>query len=334
MTTIKDIANQAGVSIATVSHVINGTRFVSKETSERVAAAMRQLDYQPNIIAKSLKTSRSHIVAFIIPDIANPYFSEVCRGFQDMAAQNDFIVVVFNTDRELAREKQILEVVRQYRVNGVVLNPAHIALDDLLEVSKNGVEVVLLGNQVETERFDMVMVDNVKASLDAVSRLIEMGHRRLALVNGAPGSSSGARRQQGFLDALELHGIPVQKEWLSSGSFTFESGYQQAARLLRMKEPPGAIFAANDMLALGVLSAANDMEVRVPEQLSIMGFDNIPETERSRPRLSTVDQPKYETGQEAGRLLFEALRMREAHVPQRVVLKHRLVMRESTRQVG
>lgn len=331
MTTIKDIAELANVSIATVSHVINKTRFVSQETTNRVLEVMDILDYQPNFIAKSLKTNKSNIVACVIPDITNPFFAEVCRGFQDIAAKNDYVVVVFNTDRELLRERKIMEIIQQYRINGLVINPAEITIDDLADISKNGVKVVLLGNQIETDQYDIVLVDNIKASFDATSYLISLGHERIALINGSLSSSSGSQRSQGFINAMQQNGLEVQEQWVSHGDFSFSSGYQQAIQLLSLEERPTAIFATNDILALGVLSAANDKGIHVPEELSIIGFDNISETERTRPRITTIDQSKYETGRKAGELIFAALASgKKASCGERIILQHTLIVREST----
>lgn len=331
MTTIKEIAKDAGVSVATVSHVINNTRYVTEETTNKVLDAMKRLDYQPNAVARSLRTRKTNIVALVIPDIINPYFSEVCRGFQDVAEKEDYVVVVCNSDRNYDNEKRIINVLRQQQVEGIVLNASKIGKTDLNLLLGKETPLVLLGNFLEESSFNRVMIDNIKAAYDAVSYLISLGCSDIACINGELDSSSGEKRFSGYQKAMRDHDLQINEEFISHGNFTYESGYQQFKEMLKNStKKPEALFATSDTLALGAMFAAAEMNISVPDEISIMGFDDIPEAQRVIPKLTTIHQPKYETGVEAAKLLFRSIQDKDTS--EKIILEHELIVRESTRQ--
>jgi LacI family transcriptional regulator len=330
MPTIKDVAQAASVSTATVSHVINGTRPVSEETQHRVLQAMEDLNYQLNAVARGLRTKKTRLLALVIPDITNPFFTDFARGFQDAADQRDYVVIVCNTDRDLQRELRYLDMLRQQQVDGLALNPAGVTARDLKQLLKAQVSVVLVGSQIDDPNFDVVMVDNVRGGQDAVQHLIDLGHVRIGLVSGPRTTSSGMLRYQGYCQALEANRLSFEEQLVEEGDFTYEGGYACMQRLLALESRPTAVFATSDVMALGAKKAIEDAGLRIPADLSLIGFDDIPELARSRPALTTVAQPRYPMGWETARLLLERVEQSSPPERRKVVMEHRLVVREST----
>jgi DNA-binding LacI/PurR family transcriptional regulator len=332
MTTIKDVAQAAQVSTATVSHVINGTRYVSEEVKRRVLQAMERLNYQPNAIARGLRTKKTHLLALVIPDITNAFFTDLARGFQDAADQKDYVVVVCNTDRALDRELRFLDMLRQQRVDGLVLNPAMVTAEDLKRLLRAQIAVVLIGSQIDDPDFDLVMVDNVRGGSDAVQYLIDLGHRRIGLVSGPMTTSSGSQRCQGYRQALERNSLPYTASLVVEASFTYEGGYEGMQKLLRLDPLPTAVFATSDVMALGVKKAIEDAGLRIPDDLSLIGFDDIPRVSLIHPMLTTIAQPRYQMGWEAAQMLIERVEHGSSLQRRKLVMEHRLVVRESTQE--
>ena len=327
---MKDVAQQAGVSPSTVSHVINDTRFVSQQLRDRVLHAMRELNYQPSAVARSLRTKRTQVVALVIPDITNPYFPEVARGVQDVAEENEYSVILCNTDRVRGRELRFLKALRGQRVDGLILNPSEVTSGDLQDLQDAQIPVVLIGSQIDHPDLDVVMVDNVQGAHDAVSHLIDLGHRRIGLVGGSRAASSGEQRFQGYIRAMADHDIPIDEEIITEGRFTREGGYESMKRLLALQSPPTAVFASSDVMAIGALMAIQEEGLQVPNDVSLVGFDDIAEASTTTPKLTTVSQPKYQTGQVAAQLLFDRVEGASPGERQKIVLSHQLVIRDST----
>jgi LacI family transcriptional regulator len=333
MPTIKDVAQAASVSTATVSHVINGTRPVSEETQRRVLQAMEDLNYQLNAVARGLRTKKTRLLALVIPDITNPFFTDFARGFQDAADQQEYVVIVCNTDRDLHRELRYLDMLRQQQVDGLALNPARVTANDLQKLLIAQVSVVLVGSQIDDPNFDLVMVDNVRGGADAVQHLIDLGHTRIGLVSGPRTTSSGLLRYQGYCQALERNNLSFREELVAEGDFTYEGGYACMERLLSQAVRPTAVFATSDVMALGAKKAIEDAGLRIPADLSLIGFDDIPELARIRPRLTTIAQPRYQMGWETARLLLDRVEQSSPPERRKVVMDHSLVVRESTAAV-
>jgi LacI family transcriptional regulator len=330
MTTIKDVAQAASVSTATVSHVINGTRAVSDATQQRVLKAMDVLNYQPNAVARGLRTKRTRLLALVIPDITNPFFTDFARGFQDGADQHDYVVIVCNTDRDLDRELRYLDMVRQQQVDGLALNPAKVTATDLLRLLRAQVSVVLVGSQIDDPNFDLVMVDNIQGGVDAVQHLIGLGHTQIGLVCGPRTTSSGLLRFQGYCQALERNGLQYLDNLVAEGDFTYEGGNACMHTLLSQANRPTAVFATSDVMALGAKQAIEDAGLRIPADISLIGFDDIPDLARVRPKLTTIAQPRYPMGLETARLLLDRIEQKSPPERRKVIMEHNLVVREST----
>jgi DNA-binding LacI/PurR family transcriptional regulator len=329
-TTMKDVAKIAGVSTATVSHVINGTRNVSDEVRVRVLDAMTQIKYRPNVLARGLRTKKTNTLALIIPDITNPFFTEFTRGFQDTADKKDFIVFLCNTDRQLSRELRFLELMWQQQVGGVALNPSKVRVEDLNHLLQTHIPIVLIGTQIDHPDLDVVMVDGVQGSIDVVQYLYELGHRRIGIVGGLRSTSSGLLRYQGYCQGLNKYDLPINEQLITEGEFTYDGGHKCMNQLLSIPLPPTAVFATSDVMALGAKRAIEENGLNIPDDISIIGFDDIVEVSRVRPKLSTVAQPIYKMGVISAEILFDRLENNGQLPRKKVVLKHEVVVREST----
>lgn len=330
MTTIRDVAKKAGVSVATVSRVMNNEKYVNDELREHVLHIVSELNYRPDGVARGLRTKSTHIISLVIPDICNPYFPEVSRGIQSVADERGYIVVLCNTGQNIQREKDFYEILSRQKVEGIIINPSGSTNRELNLLQQIDIPIVLISSQTNLTNFDMVMVDNELGAETAVEHLIHLGHRRIGLVGGSHSVSSGKQRYYGFLHGMQKNGVPVIDELITEGSFDHEGGYECMNKLLALPQKPTAVFATNDMMAIGAMSAIFEAGFKVPEDISIIGFDDISFSKMTYPKLTTVSQPKFQTGEVAAKLLFERIEKNNKIEPRRVVLQHDLIIRETT----
>lgn len=325
--TIEDVARLAQVSVGTVSHVISKSRYVRPETQERVEKAIARLGFRPNRVARALISQRTSTIGMILPDISNPYFSELLRGAEDVLYEADYAAFFGNSDNDPDKEQLYIRAFRDRMVDGVI---AVIATDaDAAEIRALGEEIpmVIMDRLIPEWAGDSVSGDDHVGMEMAVNHLVQLGHTRIALINGTLSISSTSRRRQGFEDSLRAHGVaPVA---VSEGRFTIESGYAQASAILEGDERPTAIVAGNDLLAIGALSAARDAGLHVPGDLSLTGYDDISYAQISSPGLTTIRQPAREMGAVAARLILERLTSKGSG-GQQLLLQPELIVRRST----
>jgi DNA-binding LacI/PurR family transcriptional regulator len=311
--TMRQIAERADVSIGTVSHVINDTAKVREKLKERVLDAIRSLGYQPSQLARGLRRNQTNIVVMIIPDITNPFFPGVVRGVEDVAYKHSFRLVLCNTDNDPQKESSYLNEMRSYRPAGwLVIPSADSEMAALLKPAAAGSPVVCIDRQAPGWKGDVVLAANEAGAHSATRHLLRMGHRQLAVITGP---LSGAK-------------VAIEPEYIQEAQFNRQSGYQAAIRLLRMLPRPTAIFACNDLMAMGVLHAARELGVRCPEDLSIVGFDDLDFAEFTAPALTSVHQSGYQLGTTAARLLLERIDGSKQS-PQKIVLPSELKIRHS-----
>jgi LacI family transcriptional regulator len=323
--TITDVAHRARVSKTTVSHVLSGKRPVSLRTRARVESAIRDLGYRPDGLARSLRTQQTHMVALVIPDIANPYYPPLARGLED-GMGNGYRTFICSTDGVPAREQVFLQEVADRRVDGIVLDSFAMNAGGIKTVVPPSTPVVRIGTTViDDPGYDTVRSDDEHGAFDAVTHLVRQGHRRIGMIQGPPGA--GRSRNDGYLRALKQAGAPRDPAIVTSTEWTRSGGAAAARRLLQRPHPPSAIFCANDLIALGAVDAAKDLGVQVPAQLALVGFDDIEAAALVSPPLTTVTNPAYETGLLAGRLLRERMTGQYRGVPRTVTLPCRLVHR-------
>lgn len=329
MVTIRDVAQRAGVSPITVSRVINNSGYVSEETRRRVRAAIEELNYVPNILARSLRSKRTHTLALVITDVTNPFWTTVARGVEDKAVENGFSVILCNTDEDPEKEKSYIEVLLKKRVDGVVIAPVSSKGTILHTLAQHGIPFVIIDRQVEGIDADLVIGDSVGGAYELTRHLIELGHRRIAIIAGPEHVSTAEDRLRGYLQALEESGIPVDEALIKRGKFDQEAGYELTKRLLELEEQPTALFAGNNFIAIGALLALQEEGVQVPDDMALVTFDEIPQLSAVYPFLTVAAQPAYEMGAIATELLLERL-AGERKGSREVVLEVELILRRSS----
>jgi DNA-binding LacI/PurR family transcriptional regulator len=327
---MKQIAERAQVSLGTVSHVINRTAPVRERLRERVLEAIRSLGYQPSQLARGLRLNSTNMLGMVIPDITNPFFPGVVRGVEDVAFKGSFRVVLCNTDNDPTKEKAYLDELRSYRPAGLLVIPA--AESDLSAElgppTPNSVPVVCIDRCPADWKGDAVLVANEEGSFRATEHLLKMGHKRLAAIAGPSHLQNALERLNGFRKALAKYGIEIAPEYIQETGFDRDSGYRGGIRLLNMLPRPTAIFASNDLMALGALLAARELGLRCPKDVSIIGFDNLDLGMFTDPALSSVHQSGYQMGATAARLLLERIRGKKGRA-QQIVLPTELKIRNS-----
>ncbi len=330
MVNIRDVARQAGVAPITVSRVINQPESVTPATRERVLRVIAALDYVPNTLAKSLRSRQSHTLALMLSDITNPFWTTVARGVEDAASGRGYHVILCNTDEDPAKETTYLTLLLQRRVDGIIIAPTTNDHRRLAALKRQQTACVLIDRRVDGFKADVVYGDSIEGARRLVEHLIELGHRRIALVNGPAAISSARDREAGYRAALKAHHLPVDEALVVSGDFKQASGYQLARRLLARERPPTAIFAANNFIAVGVLQALHEAGVRLPEDMSLVCFDDVPHASAIDPFLTVAAQPAYEMGVTAARLLIERLAAQRNLRPRAVVMPPEVIVRRSS----
>ncbi|MBZ4646291.1 MAG: LacI family transcriptional regulator [Petroclostridium sp.] len=330
MVTIKDVAQRAGVSPSTVSRALSGKIPVDKETKEKVMEAVRALNYQPNVLAKGLKEGRTNTIGLIIPNIRNPVFPAVARGVEDVARRNGFTVILCNTDEDLRVELDYVDKLQKRWVDGLIFATAQKDSHHILELKEKDFPVVLLVRHME-DKVDAVISNNFKGAYEAVSYLIKTGHKKIAIVNGSLGLTLYRERFEGYKKALQDAGLPVIDEFIIDGVSDNGNGYYSMLGLLEQGSVPDAVFATSDPKAIGIIRAIKDYGLRVPEDVSVIGFDNLEISALLDPPLTTVAQPLYEMGANAANKLIRLINSKRAKKPTVDVMEVELIIRKSTR---
>ena len=331
--TIKDVANLAGVHPSTVSRVINDNSRISEKTKNKVLLIIKKLGYTPNAIARGLKTKRTQTLGMLIPDITNPFFAELARGVEDAANKNNFNVILCNTDDKLKKERTYLEILRGKRVDGLILGTAHIRDKSILELEKKKFPYILVSRNIEGLDKNCVIVDDVAGGIMVTEYLIKLGHRRIAHITGPLKTRSALNRLKGYKLALKKYEIEYRDELVGEGDFRIKGGYQVMKRFLKLAEPPTAIFAANDLLALGAIQVILKKKYHIPEDFCIIGFDDIRLASFVYPPLTTVRQPMLEMGALAVKMLLKIIEEEEFN-QKKEILEPKLIIRESCRKIN
>lgn len=331
--TIRDVAELAGVHPSTVSRVINNDSRISEKTKNKVLLIIKKLGYTPNAIARGLKIKRTYTLGMLIPDITNPFFAEIARGVEDAANANGFNIILCNTDDKLKKERIYLEILKGKRVDGLILGTAHIKDKSIIELEKKKFPYILLSRNIEGLDKNCVIVDDVAGGIMVTEYLIKLGHRRIAHITGPPTVRAANNRLEGYKFALEKHQIEYHEELVKEGDFRIKGGYQVMKRFLKLAEPPTAIFAANDLLALGAMQAIQKEKYHIPEDFCIIGFDDIRLASFVYPPLTTIRQPMLEMGALAVKMLLKIIEEGEFN-QRKIVLKSKLIIRESCRKIN
>ena len=331
MSTIVEVAKRASVSIATVSNVIRGTKRVSPELQERVKAAIRELDYSPNAIARGLKVKQTRMLGMVLPDITNPFFPGIIRGAEDTAFDRDYFLVTANTDEQIGRERRLLAALRSYRADGILLASAPGSdTSHIRRTISSGVSVVFLDRPVAGIDADAVLLDNVRGARECVRHLLQLGHRRIAIITGPLKLQNARERLQGYEEALHESDVPIDPALILEGDYRLESGHRLAKQLTKSRGTASAIFVCNGVMTVGVLNAFEEAGVACPRDISLATFDDLTLDHSSHSHLTAVVQPSYEMGARAATLLIDRIEGRLTGDPIVVRVVPTLVIREST----
>jgi LacI family transcriptional regulator len=327
--TIKDVAQRAGVSTATVSRVLNNVGNVEQDKLERVEAAIGELKYRRNLVARGLRTQRSHILSLLCSDIENPFFTSICRGIEDVASREGFAVLICNTDGDIAKEKEYIEMLAAQSVSGVIISPTSSSSTDIGSLLRQGIAVVAVDRRLKSET-DSVFVDNRLGAYEATKHLIESGARRVACITGPRAAMTAQDRLVGYKDALADMGMRSQPSLIRYADFKDEGGYAATVELMSRETRPDALFVANNRMTTGALLALNDLGVRVPDEVTLVGFDDLAWANLVNPTISSVKQPTYELGREAAGLLLDRINGVADAGRRNLVLKPELMIRGSS----
>ncbi|HYH03383.1 MAG TPA: LacI family DNA-binding transcriptional regulator [Bacillota bacterium] len=330
MINMKKVAEDAGVSVSTVSRVLSGSDCVKEKTRLKVLEAANRLNFQPNILAQGLKLGYTSTIALMVPSIENQIFPVIARGVEDVARKNGFTVILCNTDEDMKVEKEYITKLKTRWIDGFIVASMLPDSDHIRALCAENFPVVLVCRYYD-ESISAVAIDNYHAAYDAVCHLIKSGHKRIAFASGRLELSFYQKRYQGYLDALKDHGLAVEPKLIMHETNGSQSFYYLTQQLL--KEEPGidAVFASSDPKAIVVMRAIQDLGLRIPEDISVMGFDNIGMSNLVEPPLSTVSQPLYEIGALAAKKLIRMIKGNGSTKPVIDFLKTDLIIRKSTR---
>ena len=327
MITIKDIAERAGVSYATVSRALNGRPDVNEETRQRIFDLAREMGYQPNAIARSLVKKKSQIIAVMVPDVSNPFFADITMSVNEAADEAGYTTMICNTGWDPVKEQEKLRIMVEQRVDGIILKPTAFIRPGALEALN--LPVVLFWHAMPDD-LSYIEVDHAYGSRLAVDHLVARGYRRIAYIGGIETSPSNQIRLMTYQKTLQEHALSVDARLISYGPFRQESGYQRIEALLRMPHPPDAVFCGNDIIAMGVLQYMREHKLQVPEDLAIIGFDDISCASLPLVSLSTVSQPRDKLGREALQALLREMDAFPQRTRQRILVEPELKARSTT----
>jgi len=316
------------VSITTVSHVLNGTRFVSAETKARVMEAVEKLSYRPSSLARALVRQETQTIALIVPDNVNPFFAELARGIENVGFAAGYNVILCNSAHDLSKELAYLDMLISKRVDGAIYMTADTHREQLQPLLDNKIPLVTFDR--EYAEIDAILLDNLAGGCAATKYLLELGHRQIACIGGPDTGTRSGDRVRGYQQMLADAGVPAEPELLAIGDWSFQSGLEAAQRFLSLPVPPTAIFACNDMMAIGAMSYLQKAGVKVPDDISVMGFDNITLAGFSAPPLTTIATPILQLGQQLCQMLLDRINGQLPAVAQRIMIGGELLVRDST----
>lgn len=307
--TIKDVAKKAGVSTSTVSRVVGNYGYVSNSTKLKVEKVIEELDYKPNALARSMITKSTKTIGIVVTDITNPFFASVIRSIEDVLWESGYAILLANTDENVERERAVVSAIIERQVDGLILVPSENKLKPHLEIlNKRDIPVVLVDRMVEGLPADVVMVDNENGAYTAVNHLISMGHKKIGMIIDDLNISTNSERLLGYKKALHSAGLPFDASLIKSCKFTSKSAFDLASQMLSQDDRPSGLFCANNFMTLGTLQAIVQAKVKVPEEISIVGFDDIYWFSTGSQQVSTVAQPVKDLGVEAANRLVNRLR--------------------------
>lgn len=326
--TIKDIAKEANVSVATVSRVLNNKPDVGDETRAKILNIIDEMNYNPNSVARGLVMQKTHTIGLIIPDISNPFFPQVARAIEDKAQKLDYSVIFFNTDNHLEREKKAVELFKSKQVDGLIVSLSVGNEKILKNLKKANYPVVQIDRSVLDDYYPLVSIDNQNSAYQIVEYMLKKGYRKIAHITGDLNATTARDRLEGYKKALNDYQLEINEDYIIEGDYTQHSGYEAMQKLLKLENRPTAVFAANDLSAAGVYKALFAADLKIPGDIAVAGHDDIEIASLLRPELTTMRQPKYSLGEKAVTVLLRMINSQDLNIEDQI-LKTNLIIRES-----
>jgi LacI family transcriptional regulator, galactose operon repressor len=327
---IIDVASRAKVSVATVSRVLNRSDLVSEKTKKRVLEAIKEMNYTPNAMAKNLRSKKTMTIGVVVLDIEVSYYAEIIKGIENMANSLDYNIIICDAQNKKQKEQEYVSLLLNRTVDAMIFVTPGLSNKEIIGLAEDGYSVGVIGRNVEHEQIPCAFTDNVKMAKDVVNHLIEQGHEKIAFLSGYADAIDSYERLEGYMKALRDAGMPFIPELIDNGDFNEDGGYRSFLRLRERNTDFTAIFTANDEMALGVYKACKQLSIQVPEQLAVVGVDNIRLTRYILPRLSTVDQPKYTMGALLTEKLIDQMNNNEFKDKRVFMIASKLLIRESS----
>lgn len=329
--TIYDVAREAKVSMATVSRVVNGNPNVKPSTRRKVLETIERLGYRPNAVARGLASKKTTTVGVIIPDISNIFFAELARGIEDIATMYKYNIILSNSDQNKEKELKLINNMLEKQVDGLLFMGGNVTEEHANQFSTSSVPVVLAAAYDETGKIPSVNIDYEAAAFEATSHLLESGHEHPAFIYGHEDMKMRNQfKYDGYMRALKEHGVNINEDFIIDSGYSYKAGIEGINKLMNLEERPTAVFTASDELALGAIHGAQDLNIKIPEELEVIGFNNTRLAKMVRPTLTTIVQPIYDIGAVGMRLLTKYMNKEEVE-EDRVILPHRIVKRNSTK---
>ena len=330
MSTIRDVAQKAGVSSMTVSRVINNSGYVKANTRAKVEAAIEELGYVPNMLGQSLRFNQTHTLALVITDVTNPFWTTVARGVEDAAQENGYSVILCNTDEWAEKQDQYISMLLKRRIDGILLVPTRSSAEDVQRIQKQGIKVVVLDRHVPDAHVDIIRGESISGSYQLTKHLLDLGHKRITMLAGPQNVSTSTERVAGYRQALREAGLATSAENIFWGKFSRASGYAMAQQALSQVPRTTAFCAANNFIAIGAYQAAQRAGLRVPDDVSLVAFGDLPADMMLDPFLTVAVHPNYDMGYQAAQLLLSRLKDGDSAEYSETLLPVELIVRRST----
>lgn len=338
--TISDIAKKANVSSATVSRVLNSSGYVKEDTKKRIQAVIKEMNYTPSAIARSLSKSETNTIGIIVPDITNSYFGEIIKGISEIAEKNNLNIILFNTDNYLEKEIRALNVLKEQRIKGIIMTPGfgeEKFNDDYIKTISNlNIPIVLVSADVKFTNLNGVFVDNIKGSFDATQLLIKEGHTKVGIITGLLSAEPSIDRLMGYKKALEANNIEINDKYILNGDFKLDRAYELTKRLIEEKDHPTALVVCSNMMTMGVIKALNEKNKNIPTDLSIIGFDKIDFLDMVGLNITYMEDCPIELGRSSMKMLCEIIYNSndEDNNIKRLTIAPKIVIRGSEKKLG
>lgn len=329
MANMKQIAKKCGVSVATVSRVINHPESVSQETYHKIIAVMNELNYTPNEQARSLTLNRTNTIALLVPNILNPLYTQIAKGIEEIAHQKGYNLLLCNTELDVSKERNYINMLIKRRIDGLIFSYSLLSGNDIDKISNQNIPLVMIGENVDGVTTNKIVADLELGVYQAITHLIEIGYKEIAFISGPKKLLESYEKFKGYERAMREFGLPINEQYIIEGDNEVEGGYLAAKKLLMVIPRTSAIFVSNDLMAIGAMDAIKSEGYNIPSDFSIVGFDDIKMASLVEPKLTTVSHPVHKMGLIAARLLFDAIDNKEEGVYQKVLLEPILKVRKS-----